>query len=173
MNFLRNLKALFYEATLFLSYYFLFWPSGKRFLLKHMAKGTIGDDVDFDRDFRIFGSGSVHIGSCVKLTNTFINSVGADVIIEDCVFFGHRVMLLTGRHDYHLMGLARQNAYSGRPIHIKEGAWIGSGAIILGGVTVGRNAVVAAGSVVTKDVLPSTIVAGNPAKTLKTILNSV
>ena len=47
---------------------------------------------------------------------------------------------------------------------IEDGAWIGAGAIILPGVTVGRKSVVGAGSVVTKDVDPFTIVAGNPAR---------
>jgi acetyltransferase-like isoleucine patch superfamily enzyme len=48
------------------------------------------------------------------------------------------------------------------PIRIADGAWIGGGAIVLPGVTVGQGAVVAAGSVVTKDVEPFTIVAGVP-----------
>ena len=55
------------------------------------------------------------------------------------------------------------------PVHIGRNAWIGVGAIILPGVTIGDNAVVAAGSVVTKDVAPNTIVGGNPAKFIKAI----
>ena len=50
------------------------------------------------------------------------------------------------------------------PIHIGEGAWICANAVVLGGVSVGERAVVAAGAVVTKDVAPWTIVAGNPAR---------
>ena len=53
------------------------------------------------------------------------------------------------------------------PTKIKKGAWITPGCIILAGVTIGENAVVGAGSVVTKDVEPYTVVAGNPAKIIK------
>jgi acetyltransferase-like isoleucine patch superfamily enzyme len=52
---------------------------------------------------------------------------------------------------------------------IKKGASVGSGSTILSNVTVGENALVGAGSVVTKDVPPSAIVAGNPAKVLRYI----
>lgn len=57
-----------------------------------------------------------------------------------------------------------------KPIKICEGAWIGAKCIILKGVTIGEGAIVAAGSVVTKDVEPYTIVAGNPAKFIKNSL---
>ena len=63
-------------------------------------------------------------------------------------------------------------AQAERPVHIdsfvvvEDGAWIGAGAIILPGVTVGRKAVVGAGSVVTRDVPPYTVVAGNPARAI-------
>jgi acetyltransferase-like isoleucine patch superfamily enzyme len=52
---------------------------------------------------------------------------------------------------------------------VKKGASIGSNATILCGVTIGQNAIVGAGSVVTHDVLPNTVVAGNPAKLLRKI----
>jgi len=55
------------------------------------------------------------------------------------------------------------------PIRIESKAWIGFGAIILKGVTVGEGAVIGAGSVVTRDVLPYTLVAGNPAQEIRTI----
>ncbi len=56
-----------------------------------------------------------------------------------------------------------------RPISIGENCWIGSGAVILKGVTIGRNSVVAINSVVTKSVPENCVVAGNPAKVVKTI----
>jgi maltose O-acetyltransferase len=55
------------------------------------------------------------------------------------------------------------------PITVEDYAWIGAGAIILPGVTIGTGAVVAAGSVVTKDVAPRMIVAGNPARKLRSV----
>ncbi len=56
-----------------------------------------------------------------------------------------------------------------QPILIKRNAWIGAGATILPGVTIGENAIVAAGAVVSRDVLPNTVVAGIPAKVVKSI----
>jgi acetyltransferase-like isoleucine patch superfamily enzyme len=53
------------------------------------------------------------------------------------------------------------------PIVIENGAWVGSGVIILKGVRIGQNAVVGAGSVVTRDVEANTVAAGNPAKTVR------
>jgi len=53
------------------------------------------------------------------------------------------------------------------PVRIKDNVWIGMGAVILKGVTIGENSVVAAGAIVTKDIPPNTIVAGNPARVVK------
>ena len=54
-------------------------------------------------------------------------------------------------------------------VRIQKNAWIGAGATILPGVTIGENAIVGAGSVVTRDVLPNTVVAGNPARVIQTL----
>ena len=93
------------------------------------------------------------------------------ITIEDWVFFGHGVMILTGSHDYTKFYNERQVMRVCKPVTIKEGAWVGSRAIILQGVTIGEHAVVGAGSVVTHDVEPYTLVAGNPAKFIKKILH--
>lgn len=89
--------------------------------------------------------------------------------IEKDAFFGHDVTLLTGGHDYQLFGEERKGSNSGGAIHIKEGAWIASKAIIIGPCVIGEHSVVGAGSVVTKDVPPYTVVAGNPARFIKEI----
>jgi acetyltransferase-like isoleucine patch superfamily enzyme len=65
--------------------------------------------------------------------------------------------------------LQTETDWAVEPTLIKRGASIGSGSTILANVTVGENAIVGAGSVVTKDVAPSTIVAGNPARVLRKI----
>lgn len=86
------------------------------------------------------------------------------ITIEEDVFFGHRVMILTGYHDINTFGVERKlAAIKHRPVVIKAGAWIASGAIICPGVTIGEHAVVSAGSVVLTDVEPLTLVRGNPA----------
>lgn len=110
------------------------------------------------------------IGRRVKVSShTFICE---GVTIEDDVFIGHGVMFINDRYP-------RATTQSGVPqtssdwrvigTTIERGASIGSNATILCGVTVGEGAIVGAGSVVTHDVPPHSIVAGNPARVLRTV----
>lgn len=87
------------------------------------------------------------------------------VIIEDNVHVGPNAILIVRSHSKEDMAkYGKLNSNIKGKIAIEQGAWIGAGAIILPNVTVGRCAIVGAGSVVTKDVPPYTIVAGSPAK---------
>jgi UDP-2-acetamido-3-amino-2,3-dideoxy-glucuronate N-acetyltransferase len=92
------------------------------------------------------------------------------VAIEDEVFVGHHVVFINDRYphatapDGHLQTEADWHVV---PTSVKRGASIGSGAVILCGVTIGEGAMVGAGSVVTHDVAPGTVVAGNPARLLR------
>lgn len=93
--------------------------------------------------------------------------------IDDDVIITARCILLTHRRDmrfYHEGVLQNTLPYIMKPIKIKANATIGMGTIIMPGVTIGEGAVVAAGAVVTRDVEPYTIVAGNPAKPIKRIV---
>ncbi len=80
---------------------------------------------------------------------------------------GPNVSIITTGHP--LEPSQRRAATIGKRIVIERNVWIAAGAIIVGGVTVGENSVVAAGSVVTKDVLPNTLVGGNPARVIRSI----
>jgi len=131
-----------------------------------------GENIHFEASFKVFtGHNNIFLGSNIYLVDTLINAgdEAGCVTIEDYVFFGHGVKLLARGHDYTLIDEARQQKITEHPIHIKQGAWISSGAIILGGVTVGKNAVVGAGSIVTKDIPDNAIFAGNPAKLVRYI----
>jgi len=94
------------------------------------------------------------------------------VSIEDEAFIGHGVMFINDRYPRSATAsgaLQTEADWKVLPTVIKKGASIGSNATILCGVTVGEGAIVGAGSVVTKDVPPRTIVAGNPAKVIRKI----
>ena len=94
------------------------------------------------------------------------------VTIEDEVFVGHGVMFINDRYPRSATAsgaLQTEADWRVVPTVIKKGASIGSNATILCGVTVGEGAIVGAGSVVTKDVPPGVIVAGNPAKVIRKI----
>lgn len=107
--------------------------------------------------------------NCKISSHTFICE---GVSIEDGVFVGHGVMFTNDKFPRatNADGSAQTEAdWEVIPTFVKKGASIGSGAVIVAGVTIGENAIVGAGAVVTKDVPPDTIVAGVPAKKIRTI----
>ena len=80
---------------------------------------------------------------------------------------GPNVNLITSGHP--LEPSQRRGFVTAKPIAIERNVWVAAGATIIGGVTVGENSVVAAGSVVTRDVPPNTLVGGNPARVIRAI----
>lgn len=90
------------------------------------------------------------------------------VTIEDYVSIGMRTMIFA--HSNPTCSLELKQRFFPRttkPVKIRKGAWIAPGCIILAGVEIGENAVVGAGSLVTKNVEPYTVVAGSPAKVIR------
>lgn len=104
----------------------------------------------------------INIGHHVFINHSLTTVALGGITIEDNVQIGPNVTLLTANHD-----IKQMNILNTKPIHIKQGAWIGARAIILPGITIGEQAIVGAGSVVTKSVANFDVVAGNPAKVIK------
>jgi acetyltransferase-like isoleucine patch superfamily enzyme len=110
------------------------------------------------------------IGKHVKISSHSFICEG--VTIEDDVFIGHGVMFINDKYPRSTRpsgALQTEDDWQVVPTVIKAGASIGSNATILCGITVGEQAIVGAGSVVTRDVPPFTVVAGNPARVLRKI----
>jgi acetyltransferase-like isoleucine patch superfamily enzyme len=113
---------------------------------------------------------NVMVGKCCKISSHSFICEG--VVIEDNVFIGHGVTFINDSYPRATTvegNLQTESDWTVERTVIKKGASIGSGATILSNTNVGENAVVGAGSVVTKDVPPNAIVAGNPAKVLRYI----
>lgn len=106
-------------------------------------KIIIGNHSHINRSCLLDGRGGIKIGSKVSIS--------------------FKVNLLTGSH----LPNSNDFKYVVKPIIIEDFVWIGCGATILPGVTIGRGSVVSAGSVVTRDIPPMTIVGGIPAKILR------
>lgn len=149
----------------------------------------IAPDVKLGKNVRIFGFTNLYgceIGDDVKI-GTFVEiqkgaKVGnhckisshsflcEGVTLEDGVFIGHGVTFtndLYPRATNNSGQLQSEADWKCIKTLVKRGASIGSGSTLLCGITIGERAVVGAGSVVTKDVPPNTVVAGNPARLLK------
>ena len=120
----------------------------------------IGTFVEIQKGARIGAN-------CKISSHTFICE---GVTVEENVFIGHGVTFINDMYPRATAAggaLQTEADWTCVPTLLKKGASIGSGSTILAGITIGENALVGAGSVVTHDVPPNTIVAGNPARVLR------
>lgn len=116
-------------------------------------------------------------------THEAVIQIGNNVGMSGCTVSAHRSITI-GNHvligsgalitdsDAHALDVAERRCGKGgqsKPVMIYDDAFIGARAIVLKGVTIGQGAIVGAGSVVVKDVPPFTVVAGNPARIIKTL----
>jgi glycosyltransferase involved in cell wall biosynthesis/acetyltransferase-like isoleucine patch superfamily enzyme len=113
----------------------------------------------------------LHISPTAVINNALFNLSSGEVTVGEYAFFGHNVSVLTGTHDWTTFGAERQVAVpkSGRDVVIEEGVWVSSNAIVVAPCRIGAHAVVGVGALVLRDVEPYTVVAGNPARVLRTI----
>ncbi|MDO5526467.1 MAG: acyltransferase [Prevotella sp.] len=131
--------------------------------------------LKIDGFFQVFPGASIHVmqNALVEIGSGFINK-NAEIFASSKIIIGHNAAfgcdVVICDYDYHNIDI---NTPKSKPIVIKDNVWIGRRAMILKGVTIGEGAVIAAGSVVTKDVPPHTLVAGNPAKVIKNGVNWV
>lgn len=131
---------------------------------------SVGDHTKIGAFVEIQKNASVG-ANCKISSHTFICE---GVQIEDDVFVGHGVTFINDsypRATTESGGLQTEADWKVEATRVEKGASIGSGATILSNVVIGKNAMVGAGSVVTKNVPPQSVVAGNPAKVLR-FLNS-
>ena len=125
-----------------------------------------------DKSFKLFPPFYTDFGKNIKVgRNVFINSGccfqdQGGIEIGDGTLIGHQVVIATLNHD---PDPEKRGDMFPRPVKIGAKVWIGSHATLLPGVTVGEGAIVAAGAVVTRDVPPRSVVAGVPARVIKSI----
>lgn len=129
---------------------------------------SIGDETKIGAFVEIQKNASVG-HRCKISSHTFVCE---GVTIEDNVFIGHGVTFINDSYPRATTdegGLQTEKDWRVEKTVVRRGASIGSGSTILSNLVIGENAIVGAGSVVTRDVPANTIVAGNPAKVLRSI----
>src|SRR6202161_140151 len=142
-------------------------PDEIRALFSELIGKKIDESFLLIPPFYTAGGGEIRVGHhfFINQNCTFYDPGGLD--IGDDVMIGPTVSIITAGHP--LEPSQRRAATIRKPIVIEKSVWIAAAASLLGGVTVGENSVVAAGSVVTKDVPPNTLVGGNPARVIRSI----
>ena len=118
--------------------------------------------------------GRLKIGKGCSTVNTLFNTNSGTITVGDHTIFGYQCMAITGQHRFYQGVRSKLHANSpikevpdeGQDIKIGTGCWIGSGAIILGGVTIGDHVIIGAGSVVLKDIPTGCFAMGIPAQVI-------
>jgi acetyltransferase-like isoleucine patch superfamily enzyme len=137
------------------------------FQLKHGKNLLIGGGTIVSPTKWITMGYNVFIGrNCTISTST---SGRSPISIGNNVMLAERVQIIGGNHAFDRIDIPINQQGEGKQgaIVIEDDVWVGASAIILTGVTIGKGSIIGAGSVVTKDVKPYSIVAGNPAKIIK------
>ena len=141
----------------------------------------IGDDVRFRSPVVIHNSGTLRghyydnlqVGDHCYLGRELFLDLQDQIVIEDHVTISHRVMIVT-HTDAGDSPLKEHYIHTSQaPVIIRRGAYIGANVTILEGVEIGESSIVGAGAVVTRSVPPSTVVAGVPARFIKSLPSEV
>jgi acetyltransferase-like isoleucine patch superfamily enzyme len=132
----------------------------------HLSAGDLLEEPQVYGD-----SDALHVHPTAVVNDALFNLSSGHITVSEYAFFGHGVSVLTGTHDVTTFDAERQVAVpkSGRDVVIGRGVWVSSNATVLGPCRIGEHAVVAAGALVTGDVEAYAIVAGVPAKQVKTV----
>lgn len=139
----------------------------RRVLVNELVRASDGAAVIMPGFFCDYGD-NIHIGERAFVNANCVFLDCAEIIIGDDFQCGPGVQLLTPEHP--LDAIERKAGLeSARAIRIGNDVWLGGGAIVLAGITIGGRAIIGAGAVVTKDVPADVVVAGNPARIIKTL----
>lgn len=138
-------------------------------IIKKLFKKT-GNNVYIEPPFRCDYGYNIVVGNNFYANYDCIILDVCDIIIGDNVFFAPRVCLFSASHPVDAVIRNSQLEY-GQPITIGNNVWIGGGTIVNPGVKIGDNSIIGSGSVVTKNIPPNVIAAGNPCRILRKITN--
>lgn len=134
------------------------------------AMKSVGRNVYIRPGYRIWPPCNVSIGDNVWIGDDFCARAEGGLTIGSGTVIARHTEIITSGHNYNspdLQSLPYDSRFSHSPTVIGENCWIASHVLFVRGVTVGEGAVIGMGAVVTKDVPPLAVVAGNPARVIK------
>ena len=142
--------------------------TAQRDQILHELLGKRGAKIEIEPPFRC------DYGSFIEVGENFYANFGCVILDCNWVRIGDNVMLAPNVQIYaahHPLDASTRIAGPelGSPVSIGRNVWIGGGAIVLPGVSIGDSAVIGAGSVVTRDVPPNVIAAGNPCRVIREV----
>lgn len=143
-------------------------PEKRKALLKEMF-AEIGEDCYVEPPLHAnWGGKFVHLGSNVYANFNLTLVDDTHIYIGDRTKLGPNVVIATAGHPI-VPELRMQGLQFNMPVHIGKNCWLGSGVLVMPGVTIGDNSVIGAGSVVTRDIPANVVAVGNPCKVLRPI----
>lgn len=162
----------------FVYFVFSLIPPTRLFELKAVmlrwSGARVGRNVRVVSSARFYLTGTLSIGDDTWIGHEALVVGGAaDVTIGPGCDIGPRVVIATGSHEPFSVSGKAAGAGRSEPVEIQDGVWVGASATILGGVTVGATSLVAAGSLVREDVPARAVVAGVPAKLVRSVAAKV
>jgi maltose O-acetyltransferase len=142
--------------------------NGLKVFLYNRLGYELAPGVTIASSAKIIGNIRVKVGQGTFIGHeTMIIGGASKVMIGDNVDISSRVNIVTGTHEVDMENERSAGHGMGKDVTIESGVWIGFGVMIMPGVKIGYKAVIGAGSVVTKDIPPYAIAAGNPCKVIK------
>ena len=157
-----------YEAQLWLWALLRIIPGNLGCCIRSMLlPATLGKNVKIWDGTDIVRPSKLIIGNNVLINKRCLLHAGGGIKIGNNVLIGPEVIIYTQNHNFASSSLITAQGYSWKEVVIDDNVWIASRVIILPGVKVGTGSVVGAGSVVTKNVEPYSLVTGNPAKKIR------
>jgi acetyltransferase-like isoleucine patch superfamily enzyme len=137
--------------------------------------GYVGHDSWLSPSGKYYHCQKIKVGNNVYVGPRAIVSATEGLSIGDGVIVGPELMVMGGDHNFKRVGYRLNQVSEGginKPVAIENDVWIGGRVVILKGVTIGEGAIIGAGSVLTKDIPPYCIFAGNPAKKIGVRFNT-
>ncbi|WP_213805520.1 DapH/DapD/GlmU-related protein [Granulicella sp. dw_53] len=141
-----------------------YWNRQDKYLKSQL--GSCGQRVSIAPTVVILGKSGLHLGDDVEINNLCHLFAGGNITIGPRTMISASCSLTSTTHS---QAVSARSRMINIPINIGADVWLGTGAIVLPGISIGEGAIIGAGAVVTKNVAPRTIVVGNPARPIGTV----